>query len=278
MSLVTFSIVRLRIVIASVAIACMASSLYAATLNGTIQSGGNSFSVPLGNVNVALYEATTGTPNLLAQASSDSLGHFLITSPRDWTASIFFMTAEVGVGVQFVAVLGPNLPSSVTINELTTVAASYAMAQFYQTGVIAGGPFGLRIAAGMNNNLVAVTAGSSSPVLLNSPNADETNSLRTTRTLANLLVACVNSRGATNELLSLTGPARGRRPENTAEALADLARDPAQHVMQIWRLANLYSYYAPALTERPRCVDSHREGERLGGRQPVDRRTGEPGL
>jgi hypothetical protein len=251
MSLSTFSIVRMRIVTVSIAIACMASSLYAATISGTIQSGGTSFSVPLRNVNVALFEATTGTPNLLAQARSDSFGHFLITSPKDSSASIFFMTADVDVGVQFVAVLGPHLPSSVTINELTSVAASYSMAQFYQTGVISGGSFGLRIAAGMNNNLVGVTAGSSSPVLLNSPNADETNSLRTTRALANVLVACVNSRGVTAELLALTRPARGRRPQNTAEALADLARDPAQNVTQISRLAKLYSYYSPALTNAP---------------------------
>jgi len=53
--------------------------------------------------------------------------------------------------VEFVTVLGSNLPASVTINELTTVAASYSMAQFYRTGVISGNSFGLQIAAGMND-------------------------------------------------------------------------------------------------------------------------------
>src|SRR5436190_20251840 len=43
-----------------------------------------------------------------------------------------------GGGVEFVTILGPNLPASLTVNELTTVAASYSMAQFYRTGVIAG--------------------------------------------------------------------------------------------------------------------------------------------
>jgi streptogramin lyase len=251
MSLIPFGTVRMRIVTVPLAIACMVSSLYAATIRGTIQSGGTSVSVPLRNVNVALFEATTGTPSVLAQARSDSFGHFLITSPKESSASIFFMTADVGVGVQFSAVLGPNLPPSVTMNELTTVAASYSMAQFYRTGVISGNSFGLRIAAGMNNNLVAVTTGSSSQVLLNSPNADETNSLRMTRTLANVLVACVNSRGATAELLALTKPARGRPPRNTADALANLARDPGQNVRQISPLAKLYSYYSPALESVP---------------------------
>ncbi len=241
-------------------------------ISGTIQSGGTSVSVPLRDVNVALFEATTGTPSALAQARSDSSGHFLITSPKDSSASIFFMTADVGDGVQFVAVLGPNLPPSVTINELTTVAAGYSMAQFYRTGVISGNCFGLRIAAGMNNNLVAATTGSSSQVLLNSPNADETNSLRMTRTLANVLVACVNSRGATAELLALTNSVRGRPPHNTAEALANLARDPGQNVRQIWLLAKLYSFYSPALESVPdawtvtvKVNDSGDDSQLIGG-------------
>lgn len=65
------------------------------------------------------------------------------------------------------------------------MAATYSMAQFYRTGEISGDPSALEIAALMNDNLVAVATGTSYPVLLASPNADETNSLRTTRALAN---------------------------------------------------------------------------------------------
>jgi hypothetical protein len=89
--------------------------------------------------------------------------------------------ADVGEGVEFVTVLGPNLSGTVTINELTTVAASYSMDQFFRTGVISGNSFGLQIAAGMNDNIVASATGESSSVLLNSPNADQTNSLRSTQ-------------------------------------------------------------------------------------------------
>ncbi len=156
MSLSSLSIVRMRIVTVSLAVVCIASSLYGETISGTIASGGTSSSVPLRNVNVALFEASTGTPNRLAQVKSDSRGHFQITSSKDSTESIFFLSAQVDVGVQFIAVLGPSLPSTVTMNELTTVAASYSMAQFYRTGVISGDSFGLRIAAEMNDNLVDV--------------------------------------------------------------------------------------------------------------------------
>jgi hypothetical protein len=103
----------------------------------------------------------------------------------------------------------------------------------------------------MNNNLVDVTSGSSSQVLLSSPNADETNSLRMTRTLANALVTCVNSRIATDALLLLTSPARGSEPQDTAEALANLARDPARNVRLISLLAKLSSSYTPALITVP---------------------------
>jgi hypothetical protein len=125
------------------------------------------------------------------------------------------------------------------------------MAQFYRTGVISGDSFALRIAAGMSNNLVDVTTGTSSQVLLNSPNADQTNSLRMTRTLANLLAGCVNSHAATAALLSLTVPARGSLPQDTAEALANLARDPARNVRLISLLAKLSSSYTPALVTAP---------------------------
>ncbi len=251
MSLIPFLKVRMRTIAVSLAVVCMASSLYGDTINGTIQSGGTSSSVPLGNVNVALYEASTGTPNRLAQAKSDAHGHFKITSSKDSTESIFFLSAQVDLGVQFVAVLGSSLPSTVTMNELTTVAASYSMAQFYRTGVISGDSFGLRIAAEMNDNLVDVKSGVSSQVLLSSPNADETNSLRMTRTLANLLAVCVNSHAATAALLSLTTPAGGSLPLDTATALANLARDPARNANPISQLARLSLSYRPALVTMP---------------------------
>src|SRR5205814_9854258 len=119
-------------------------------------------------------------------ATTDASGRFTIPYRKSNSSSIFFLKADVGDGVEFVTILGSNLPGAVTINELTTVAASYSMAQFYRTGVISGNSFGLQIAAGMNDNIAACATGESSPVLLNSPNADQTNSLRSTRSLANL--------------------------------------------------------------------------------------------
>jgi hypothetical protein len=160
------------------------------------------------------------------------------------------VTAGVAAGIKFVTILGPNLPSSTKINELTTVAASYSMAQFYKTGVISGNSFGLQIAAMMNDDLVVAANGTSSPVLLNSPNADQSNSLGSTRTLANVLVACLHSPATVAQFFTLTTPPGGSRPRNTAEALADLARNPGQNVFAIYTLPKLYTY-SPPLVRAP---------------------------
>ncbi len=227
------------------------STANASSLSGVVQSGGTFYTKPLPNAIVTLFEATTGSPNVLGTTTSDPTGHFVITPAINTTSSIFLVTADVAAGIKFVTILGPNLPKSTTINELTTVAASYSMAQFYKTGVISGNSFGLQIAAMMNNNLVVAANGTSSPVLLNSPNADQSNSLRSTRTLANVLVACLHSPATVAQFLTLTTPPGGSRPHDTAEALADLARNPGQNVFAIYTLPKLYTYYSPPLVTAP---------------------------
>jgi len=228
-----------------------ASSANPRSLSGVVQTGGTSSSQPLPDVSVTLFEATAAQPTVLGQATTDTSGRFTIRYTRSSSSSIFFVRADVGEGVQFVTILGPNQPASVTLNELTTVAASYSMAQFLRTGVISGNSFGLQIAAGMNDNIVVPATGQSSPVLLNSPNADQTNSLRSTRSLANLLAACAEDPTVTASLFDLTTPPGGLPPHNTAEALANLARDPGQNVDGIYALTLLSDLYAPPLATMP---------------------------
>ena len=191
------------------------------------------------------------SPRALGHATTNSSGKFVIESPKDTSSSIFYASADIGIGVELVTVLGPDLPFSTTMNELTTVAASYSMAQFYKTGVISGNSFGLRIAAGMNDNIVSTATGKASPVLLTSPNADETNSLRSTRSLANLLAACVRDPGTTAGFFSLTKPPHGSLPHNTAQAMANLARNPGENVDDIFELTKLEDLYSPALVRAP---------------------------
>ncbi len=84
--------------------------------------------MPLPNVSVTLFEATAGQPTVLGKATTNVSGQFIIASPTETSSSIFFVSAHIEARVAFVAVLGPKLPSSVTVNELTTVAAGYSLA------------------------------------------------------------------------------------------------------------------------------------------------------
>jgi hypothetical protein len=250
----TFMLSITRMLLAGAAMLLTAHDVSSAnpkSLHGVVQTGGTTSRQPLADVEVTLFEATPGQPTALATATTDAAGQFVIPYRKRSSSSIFYVSADIGEGVEFVTVVGPNLPASATINELTTVAASYSMAQFLRTGVISGNSFGLQIAAGMNDNIVVAATGESSPVLLGSPNADQTNSLRSTRSLANLLAACVDDPDVTASFFDLTTPPGGIPPHNTAEALANLARDPGQNVDGIYALTLLSELYAPPLIEIP---------------------------
>jgi hypothetical protein len=220
-------------------------------LNGVVQSGGTSVTNPLAGLAVRLCEAGTNQPATLATATTDASGRFTLRSPKTVTPGIFFVSATIRSNTELLAVLGPKLPGKVTVNELTTVAAAYSMAQFYRGGSISGDLFSLNIGASMNDNLVDVATGGSSPVLLTSPNADETTSLRETRSLANLLAACVADPVVAGQFLQLALDPLLPPPATVPQAMANLARNPAQNVGQLYSLAMIKTPYRPALFSVP---------------------------
>jgi hypothetical protein len=151
-----------------------------------------------------------------------------------------------------VSVIGPSLLPLVTINELTTVAAGYALAQFTTEGVLSGDAFGLQIAAGMNDNLGSPLTGESSSVMQLSPNGDETNSWRSTGSLANLLTLFVRHGGDGDDVLyALATPPGGYRPSNLLQALSNIARNPGENVAELYILATQVSVFSPSLTCMP---------------------------
>src|SRR5437773_8107626 len=72
------------------------------SLSGVVQTGGTSSSQPLPNVHVSLFEATTGQPIMLGQATTDASGQFSIRYTRGTSQSIFFVQAHVTEGVRFI--------------------------------------------------------------------------------------------------------------------------------------------------------------------------------
>lgn len=227
------------------------TSALAARIDGRVQLGEKERAEPQARVWVTLYEATDGEPIVLARARTDRDGRFRLHTNHEETNSIFFLTAHVNLGVKFVAILGTELPEQVTINEMTSVAASYSMAQFYRSGDISGDAFALRIAALMSGNIADIATGESSPVLLAAPNADQTESLRMTRSLSNLLNAAAKNVFIRFLYLLANTPSGGPIPLDTSVATANLARDPGKNVLGLYSLSKTRFAYTPALESPP---------------------------
>lgn len=269
------------------------ASMETKLLTGIVQSGepGSANVKPLPSVPVTVYEATAQDPLPVGTATTDAEGRFELHMESDKSERIFYATATVREGVELVTIIGPALhdnkpawitasppdaasradaktPSntaaesdehspgntaSITINELTTVAAAFAMAQFIQNNGIGGDAFGLQIASLMNDNLASPRSGASSEVLLTPPNADESNSLRSTRSLANLIAACVqNVPNAVTNLFTLTiPPYGGSAPTSTFQALVNIARYPANNVADIYTQSQALEAYSPPLESKP---------------------------
>lgn len=226
----------------------------AGVVRGNVHSGEPGTSLPLGGAWVRLYEATNDAPRVVGQGMSNFAGNFTIVTPRAGALSdgIFYATADLGNGVQLVSILGKTLGPIAVVNELTTVAAGYAMAQLTSGGEISGSHLALRVGWQMSENLASPTTGASSRVLLTSPNGDETNSLRSTRALANLVAHYVRNGGAGIGLLfALATPPGAPMPTSILQAFSNIARHPERNVGPIYALTGLASVYGPSLNQPP---------------------------
>ncbi len=220
-------------------------------LTGVVQSGGTNTRA-IANATVHLYAAGSGAPRLLGTATSNATGNFTIAISNSTVAGVRFVTASRSGGIDLVAVLGESIPSFVTINELTTVAAAVSFVQFFHDIEIRGASLALSIAARMNANLVNVATGASSSVLLSSPNADQTNSLRSTMNLANFIAGCVRQTVTQCPVVfALATPPGGEPPTSTLQALVNVARNPAVNVAGIFSQSQEVDPYEPNLAAAP---------------------------
>ena len=221
-------------------------------LAGTVQSGAAGFT-PLAGVPVTLYRATAGVPVTVGQATTDVDGAFAIPVPEPEADTIYYATAVYRPAVLLMAVVGPRIAGRITLNEMSTVAAAYSMAQFSDGTRIAGNAFGLRIAAGMNDNLVAPGIGMQSPVLLTPPNANQTIGLQTIGSLANMVFQCLRYGGEyERKLFELTTVPGGAAPANTFQAVQNIAHHPAHNVEELFALSRAaVQYFGPALESAP---------------------------
>lgn len=217
------------------------------TFSGLVQSGAGGL-YPLAGKRVTVYAATDGAPTPIAGGTTEANGWFHVGVSDAPSDTVYYATADAGGGVVLMCVIGPELNGSIVVNELTTVAAAFGMAQLAAGSTLQGPARGLRTAAGMCANLVPAYSGMPSAVMQSSPNADETIALRSIRALGNLVAACVRGvPDATRTLLALATPPGGDPPADTFQALVGIARNPANNVGAIFQQAQLADVYTPAL-------------------------------
>jgi hypothetical protein len=229
-------------------------------------SGTISGTVPLRGMNVRLMAALPGDrlPVRLGSARCGAGGAFTVHTAGARPSQVTYLlatrpggAAEAGYPIygqsyRLAAALGEGtIPRRVTVNERTTVAMGFAMAQFLGVGgVVVGQNPGLRNAAAMSGDPVDL-GGGLSKVLREFPNGGSTSTLPTFNALANLLTICRRQDIGCVRLLSKARAPGGTPAQDTLSAAVNIARYPWHDVRGLYRLslaaAHRRGTWSPAL-------------------------------
>ena len=260
-------------------------------LSGNIHGGQQ----PIAGAHVYLFAANTtgyGQPSLsLLNASvtglSDSIGAYVTTDPQggftitgDYSCTpntqvyLYALGGNPGAGVNsgagLLAALG-NCPASgsflatvpfISVNEVTTVAAAYAMAGFATDAThvsSSGTPLaktGITNAFANAANLADISTGTA---LTTTPTGNGTVNVPNTliNTLANVLAACINSSSSASTPCStlfsnsLSGGTSGTTPTDTATAIINIAHNPGTNIATLFSLPTAASPFAPSMGTVP---------------------------
>jgi streptogramin lyase len=187
----------------------------------------------------------------LANAVTDAAGTARLTYGAPSPASILYVFADGAPipSVRLASVLGAAqvAPQTVVINEASTVATAFAMAQFLKASSIGGFGPGLQLAAATFRNLMNPATGEVPPFFGPHNQAH-------IHTLANVLASCVRSkeRDACQDLFTESKALGFGTATNTLDAALSIARSPANNVVPLYLLAPRNKPpYTPALPGSP---------------------------
>jgi trimeric autotransporter adhesin len=233
---------------------------------------------PVSGAIIKLYTVGTSgdgsaSTSLLSQSvTSDANGNFTITNLYSCTnATLVYLVAAGGnpglssnnSNLALMTALGPcaSLTSStfVTINEVTTVAAVYALAPFMSnysaigsgTSDAAALMAAFTLAAQYANNTTGLSPG-------NTASAGYTIPTMLIDTLADVLATCVNSAGGhagdgsvCGQFFAFTTPGNSTAPVNTITALLYLANNPTLNTSLLYNLITPKTPFQPYLSATP---------------------------
>jgi len=224
----------------------------AAGLQGQVLGAG----APIASSTVTLWAASAGAPKQLAQAKTGADGRFSLNTPvAPSTDTSLYLVAKGGQAsankgggdnpaIALIAVLGSKPPTSVTINEFTTVASVWTHAQLLDGTAIQGQPLQLRIAAGNVPSFVDLATGGWGDIIQDPLNSSQTPTMANFATLADALAGCVTtvSPDACAKLFAASTGPKGVAPTDTLTAAQSIARDPWYQPERLFTL--LDQFYA----------------------------------
>src|ERR1700761_8849391 len=209
-------------------------------LQGHVLVGGK----PAAGARVQLLAGGAQHATALGRARTGPEGRFAIRyrAPSSADAPLYVVSdggraADGRVRLMSVASLAGKRPTSVYVNEQSTVAAAYSLAQFLHGTQVTGPAPGLPDAAATAANLYESRAGKVSFVLATPPNGNATQTLGTFNALADALATCTTgASSACTRLLAAARPRGASRPANTLAAMLDVARNPAQNTRSLFTI------------------------------------------
>ncbi len=246
------------------------SNYAGSTFTGKVLAG----TTPMIGASVQLYAAGSAgngsTPMAIGSSTvTDANGAFSITKSYTcpFNLSTLYLvstggkpgaTGTANSGAVLLSVLGTcasvTTGTSYVVDEATTVAGAYALAQFLVPGGKAGASstnfLGLQLAAASAANLVnpltGTSPGATFPASATPPSA-------LINTLADVLNACVvggSSTTACTQLYASVGNSVSALPTNTLDAVLSLALNPAAG-KSLYTLSQTSTAYTPGLTAAP---------------------------
>ncbi len=241
-------------------------------VKGTVHGGQQ----PISGATITLWAAGTsgygtGATSLLSGGSvlSGADGSFSITNkytcPSDTSQAYIVATGgNTGAGVNpkaiLIAALGTckqlSASTFISMNEITSVATVYALAQFMTPGTTEIGTSSTNTTGMLNafatvNNLASTAYGTA---LATTPAGNGTVPQANINTLANIMAACVNTTGSVGvcpALLAAATPPGGTAPEDTLSAMLNIALNPGQNVTALYNLTAALGAFQPTLSGAP---------------------------
>jgi len=227
-------------------------------ISGYVMSGDE----PIELAEVTLFSTgTAGGVKLLGSTITDEFGSFQIIfnlpAERD---AVIYATAQspilassqqrgimISDSVRLATVLGRKpVKGDIVINERTTVATAYAMAQFIDGDEIDGPSPGLQNAADILARLVELDTGNTTFFLNTIPNGSSTTTRGAFNSLANMLAACVRGENECDTLFELTTTPGGDEPGDTLMAALNIAHFPWQNVEDLFDFSLEEQVYGPS--------------------------------